>query len=839
MIAPSIRVILILALYALSALGAPDSGAIERLRRDFRSPPREYTQVPFWFWNGDLTEDGIRERIASMAGRGVHGFVIHARMGLSKDIGYMTPRWLELVRFAVEEAKRRGMIVYLYDEGMYPSGSAHGKVVEGRPDLASQGLQMEATTVKGPRRLHVEAANHAVLVERAAGSKYQSRGRVVVPGKEIDIPEGQWTLLRFTQTLSGGFIRGVHFDEEDNQPNAPPSADLLNPEATARFIAATHEVYWKHLRQHFGVTVRGIFTDEPSILGRRAKKGLMPWTAGLLPLISKHAGYDFEPFLPFLWVEASDGIEITVRADYERALAAVLNETYYKPISEWCASHGVALTGHPSGGGDMLPQVWFQEPGQDVVWRWVLPGKTSLEGEQSLTGKTASSMALHLGRDTVVNECYGAYGWRLTMSEMKWLADWLFVRGTNLLMPHAFYYSTEGRRLNERPPDLAWSNLWWDHYGQFSAYTNRMSWLMRGGSPVAEVAILAPGGVAPWRAAKALFQSQIDFYYVEESLIDKAAVRDGRLLIGDASYAVLVLDGLRDVRPETRQRVARLVRRGVKVIAHDSELKPHPLMEGAGPLGVPIIQVATGQELAGKLRGILDPDLKADPPAPDLRYTHRVKNGVHFYLVTNEGETRIQTRVAFRQPDLPEIWNAETGETSLPLALVRKDGRVQVGIDLHPRNSAILAFTGREASHNGEQPKPEEVVLPPEGWKLTAGEQSDENARLGSWTASPGLESYSGTGWYEREIRLPPLDGRRLLLDLGEVREFAELEIGGKSYGVRLWPPYRFDISDLPAATTHTIRVGVTNTRANELTKQKLPSGLFGPVRILAIDASQ
>ena len=142
------RTATLLLMAALVLGAAPDPETVRRLRAEFGHPAKEYTQVPFWFWNGEITEAGIRAQMASMGERGVHGFLLHARMGLSKEIGYMTPEWLDLVRFAVEEAERRGMIVYLYDEGMYPSGSAHGEVVEGRPDLRSQGLEMRS--ISGP-----------------------------------------------------------------------------------------------------------------------------------------------------------------------------------------------------------------------------------------------------------------------------------------------------------------------------------------------------------------------------------------------------------------------------------------------------------------------------------------------------------------------------------------------------------------------------------------------------------------------------------------------------------------------------------------------------------------
>ena len=46
------------------------------------------------------------------------------------------------------------------------------------------------------------------------------------------------------------------------------------------------------------------------------------------------------------------------------------------------------------------------------------------------------------------------------MDEMKWYTDWLFVRGANLLCPHAFFYSLRDGRSNERPPDVGVNNLW-------------------------------------------------------------------------------------------------------------------------------------------------------------------------------------------------------------------------------------------------------------------------------------------------------------------------------------------------------------------------------------------
>ncbi|MCP5115645.1 MAG: hypothetical protein GY953_32870, partial [bacterium] len=94
---------------------------------------------------------------------------------------------------------------------------------------------------------------------------------------------------------------------------------------------------------------------------------------------------------------------------------------------------------------------------------------------------------------------------------------------------------------------------------------------------------------------------------------------------------------------------------------------------------------------------------------------------------------------------------------------------------------------------------------------------------------------FSGTAWYETEFELADLSGR-YHLDLGDVREIAAIELNGNSLGVRLWPPYRFDATSALKPGANHLRIGVTNTRANELTDDKLPSGLLGPVKLVRSD---
>ncbi len=54
-------------------------------------PSREYTPIPFWFLNGDLTHREIRRQLRDFCSHDVYGVVLHPRIGLSRRIEYLDP----------------------------------------------------------------------------------------------------------------------------------------------------------------------------------------------------------------------------------------------------------------------------------------------------------------------------------------------------------------------------------------------------------------------------------------------------------------------------------------------------------------------------------------------------------------------------------------------------------------------------------------------------------------------------------------------------------------------------------------------------------------------------
>lgn len=62
---------------------------MKTLREAFITPDEDYTPYPFWFWNGELSHTEIKKQIHDFFAKGIHGFVIHPRMGIPKEIPYL------------------------------------------------------------------------------------------------------------------------------------------------------------------------------------------------------------------------------------------------------------------------------------------------------------------------------------------------------------------------------------------------------------------------------------------------------------------------------------------------------------------------------------------------------------------------------------------------------------------------------------------------------------------------------------------------------------------------------------------------------------------------------
>lgn len=83
----------------------------------FKSPPSEYRGAPFWGWVTKQEKQSTVGQIEMLEEMGMGGFHMHTRVGL--DIPYLGEEFMSIVEGCVDEAKKRGMSAFLYDEDRY------------------------------------------------------------------------------------------------------------------------------------------------------------------------------------------------------------------------------------------------------------------------------------------------------------------------------------------------------------------------------------------------------------------------------------------------------------------------------------------------------------------------------------------------------------------------------------------------------------------------------------------------------------------------------------------------------------------------------------------------
>ncbi len=208
----------------------------------------------------------------------------------------------------------------------------------------------------------------------------------------------------------------------------------------------------------------------------------------------------------------------------------------------------------------------------------------------------------------------------------------------------------------------------------------------------------------------------------------------------------------------------------------------------------------------------------------------------------------------------------------MPAAYEQKDGRTTLPLEFSPCGSWFVIFREPAGKHpatalsNSLKLEPREELAGP--WTVRfdpkwGGPASAQFEQLVSWSErpEPGIKYYSGTATYTKTFDLPPASptpGQRVWLDLGNVRELAEVRLNGKALGIVWAPPFRVEITGAVKPAGNALEVEVVNfwpnriigdaslppeqrlTRTNirKLTKDTplMHSGLLGPVYLKEAD---
>jgi hypothetical protein len=519
---------------------------LKSLFSEFRQPPKEFGTVPFFVWNGEITRDEIDKYMNDFKNAGCGGVFIHPRPGLITE--YLSDKWFELFKYAVDKGKQLGMDVWIYDENSYPSGFAGGHVPAEMPESYNQGQGLRLVKLQS---LPDTCKNHYLCLKEENGSFKD----ITTNLKNETGKNGKYYLFYRTYNRNSDWYGGFSY------------VDLLYPGVTQKFIEITMKGYEKYAGAEFGKTVPGTFTDEPQL----NSSGGIRWTPDLFEVFRKQWGYDLRTELPSLFEEVNNWKKI--RHNYTQTLLHLFIERWAKPWYNYCESKGLKFTGHywehewPSmrpGGDNMAMYAWHQMPAIDMLFNQFNDSSSKAQFGNVRSVKELASVANQTGRQRKLSETYGGAGWDLTFTDMKRLGDWEYVLGVNLMNQHLAPITIEGARKYDYPPTFTYHEPWWKDYKYINEHFARLSLALSSGKQINDILVLEPTttawlydsyvknnpevteiGQAFQSFVTRLEKSQVEYDLGSENIIKNlGSVRNGKLVVGNCSYSKIIIPPL-------------------------------------------------------------------------------------------------------------------------------------------------------------------------------------------------------------------------------------------------------------------------------------------------------
>ena len=498
------------------------------IKEKLKNPPKEYRPIPFWSWNEKLDTAETARQAEIMAEIGMGGYFMHARGGLETE--YMGKEWFDNVTVGVDEAKKRGMGGWAYDENGWPSGFGAGSV---------NGL----------------------------GEEYQQ--------KYLRIEKGE---KNTPHTI--GNADGYHIYYDVN----PFYVDNLDKKVVAKFIENAYKPYCEKYKDR----MPGIFTDEPQL----SRNGI-PWSLILPEEFEKEYGYELIPHIPELFYNIHDFkttrfhfwklVEKLFVNSFARQIYEFLDSYGMKLTGHMVLEDG--LFSQLTSNSAVMPNYeYFHIPGMD----WLSRKKV-----EPLTPLQLASVANQLGKKQVLTESFALCGHNVSFEELRWLLEAQFVRGVNLLCPHLEGYSLRGIRKRDYPPAMYYQQPWWQEYGSFIEQMTRIGVLLTDGKPEFDTLLIHPQSTA-WtlfdqrcgesaindeiialnkqlnNAIEKLERKHILFHLGDEYIMEKhARVEGSKLIIGTQSYSKIVMIADEILFDSTRRLLKEFKENGGIIISAD------------------------------------------------------------------------------------------------------------------------------------------------------------------------------------------------------------------------------------------------------------------------------
>ncbi|MDR2178147.1 MAG: hypothetical protein LBP20_08945 [Treponema sp.] len=678
----------------------------------FKSPPKEYSPLAFWFWNGTLKTGELVRQIDEMSSKGVHGAFMHPRAYLKTP--YLEQEWWDAVGACVERSREIGFSPWIYDEYAWPSGTA-GSTFEHSYQKPSRVLARgEQNMAKGLRVNRYEVFGTAALSDLICGEAGTFVAAFSLSGKNEPVPpEG---------TASDGgvmvFFREVY----------PGAVDYLNKNTIRYFIELTHEEYRKRWGSCFGSLIPGVFFDEIYMASRT-----LPWTDALPEEFEKRCGYSLLPHLPALVTEGEEDSK-RIRGDYFRVIAELYEEAFFIQISQWCQNNNLMLTGHteerlaghPGRQGNYFNTIrHLQIPGADNHdYRYRFPRKiTCVEPKYSV------SVARAYNRKRAMSEAMGGAGWGCSLQQFKRGVNTMAAMGISMFILHGFHYECEHQGSQaDWPTSFFYQNPYWKYFNYFAVYMNRVCCMNALGTGVVEMGLFYPiydmqintvngrpneDALNMERAfhdmLNTLLERQIDTDIIDGESLLRAEVSGDAMQAGQQRFRVLLFPCGVTLGDALRAKLMEFRASGGHVVFYHGEGQPAVVpaeFSGNDTGSIPAIPRL--------LDGLFMPDiLVLEGSRSNLYACHRRINGLDIYYVSNSSNRGRELTLQLREAGSVQKMDIETGEVYPIPSAIAVNGATVLHLRLGEDEACylLIARDGKPAEPVGEPEEREEIAL--------------------------------------------------------------------------------------------------------------------------------
>ena len=727
-----------------------------------------------------------------------------------------------------------------------------------------------------------------------------------------DVPAGTWQVLRFGCTIGDHSHVSTCSDGWHGY-----ALDVLDAGAFERYWDAVVEPLIADAGPLAGRTLKYLHTDSWEVEGLnwtptlreefRKRRGYDP-----LPFLPVMAGR----------IVDSRPVSNRFLYDLRKTLGDLAIDNHYQHFRDRAHKHGLQIHPESGGPHavpiDAQRCLGMDDAPMSEFWAW--SWKHRIGDTNRFFLKQPASAAHTYGHRLVLAEGFTDIGphWQESLSEnLKPAFDQALCEGMNLLVWHAFVCSPAemgipgqqyfaGTHFNP-------NTTWWSKSAAFLAYINRCQFLLQQGLFVADACYYYGDHVPNFAQLKRSDPARVlpgyDYDVVtEEAILTRMSVRDGRIVLPDGmSYRVLVLPNRTGISLPVLGKLKQLVEAGATVLGprptQTYSLSDYPKSEAAvsrlavelwgensGSATATLNHVGKGRVISGQTarevlaRDAIKPDFDFSLRSPFstpgaqsptlLDYIHRADGNTDIYFVANRTNSWADADCTFRVTGKgPELWDPVSGVMHPAAAFSEADGRTTLPLRFAPYGSMFVVFRKPftqppVAAGQGNFPNfssPQDIIGP---WTVQfdpkwGGPASVVFEQLVNWTQRPeeGIRHYSGTATYRKTFDVPEAlrgQGRRLTLDLGDVKNLAEVRLNGKNLGILWAVPFRVDVTDAIKPTGNSLEIEVVNfwpnriigdellpaekrfTRTNirKLTKDTplMDSGLLGPVSLLAED---